>query len=301
MHRVDWNDLQFVLAVAEHGSLAGAARALGVNHTTVLRRVGAFEKQIGARVFERLPTGYVLTPAGEELALAARQMNETVIAVERRIVGRDRRLTGTVRVTATNTLASSLLPEPLAAFVAANPAVQVELTTSNAMVSLTKRDADLAVRATSDPPENLIGRRVATVAIALYAAPAYLDAAGKVRDLEGHTWVAPDDSLGHITIARWMASTLARARIALRADSVVSMRDVALTGVGVAALPCYLADRTPGLVRVHDPVRAMETGLWLLTHPDLRTTARVRALGDFLAEALGRERELIEGREPRGH
>jgi DNA-binding transcriptional LysR family regulator len=298
MPRVDWNDLQFVLAVADHGSLGAAARALGVNHTTVLRRVGAFEKEIGARMFERLPTGYALTPAGEELAQAARLMNETVTVVERRIVGRDLRLTGTVRVAAANTVAASILPEHLAAFAAANPEVQVELTTANAMANLTKRDADIAVRSTSEPPEHLLGRRVAAIAIALYAAPAYIRARRKARTLGHHTWVGPDDSLAHTTIARWMARELAGARVAVRADSVVSMRDVAVAGAGVAALPCYLGDLTPGLVRLGDPIPAMATELWLLTHPDLRGTARVRAVVDFLADALDRQRDLLEGRAP---
>src|SRR5712672_1273072 len=110
---MEWDDLRYVLAVAEAGSLAGAARTLGVNHTTVLRRVGAFEKHLGLRLFERLPTGYVLTAGGEELIAAARQVNDTVIELERKLAGQDLRLSGTVRVTTTDTLMGSILPEIL--------------------------------------------------------------------------------------------------------------------------------------------------------------------------------------------
>src|SRR5918993_5806376 len=126
-HRIDWEDLRFVLAVADANSLAAAARALGVNHTTVLRRVNAFEERLGLRLFERLPTGYVLTPGGEELLAAARAMADTVAALERRLQGRDLRLEGELRVATTDTLMASVLPEVLAAFRERHPGILVEV------------------------------------------------------------------------------------------------------------------------------------------------------------------------------
>src|SRR5690606_24578589 len=127
MASFDWDELRYVLAVAESGSLAGAARALGVNHTTVLRRVGAFEKKLGLRIFDRLPTGYALTAGGEQLVEAARQIDDTVTALERRLVGQDLRLSGTVRVTSTDTLMGSILPEILAEFRHQHPGIELEL------------------------------------------------------------------------------------------------------------------------------------------------------------------------------
>ena len=174
MHRLDWNDLRYLLAVAEHGSLSGAARALTVNHSTVLRRIGRFEDQLAVRLFERLPSGYALTAAGEALANSARQISEAVTSVERRIVGQDLRLSGQVRVATTDTLALFVLPAMVARFRAAHPEVQIELAAGNLQADLTRRDADVAVRPTQRPPDHLLGRKVCRVAYAPYAAQSYL-------------------------------------------------------------------------------------------------------------------------------
>jgi DNA-binding transcriptional LysR family regulator len=298
MHKLDWNDLQLVLAVADGGSLAAAARALGVNHTTVLRRVGAFEGRLGVRLFERLPTGYALTAAGEELSRAAREIQETVAGVERSLMGRDLRLSGAVRVTTTDTLAASVLPAALAGFAARHPGVQLELTTAAALANLSKRDADVAVRPTKKPPGHLYGRRICRVAFAVYASPAYLERMPAKRGLSEHDWLMPDDTLASTSVARWIAAELKGKRPALRADTFTSLAHAAAAGLGVVALPCYLGDTRRGLRRVGGAVPAMAMELWILTHEDLRGTARVRALTEWLADALARERGLFEGRRP---
>jgi DNA-binding transcriptional LysR family regulator len=296
---IEWDDLRYVLALAQQGSLAAAARALGVNHTTVLRRIAAFERGQALRVFDRLPGGYALTAAGEELVRAARQMAETVTTLERRLAGQDLRLEGTLRVTTTDTLMASVLAGPFAAFRAAHPGIVLEVAVSNRMFNLTRRDADVAIRPALDPPETLIGRRLSALAFALYASPGYLAAQGS-RDLVAQSWIAPDESLSDIAVARWMAA-IPKDRIAFRADSLVAMREAAAAGIGVAALPCYLGDSDTRLVRARRaPVREIETALWLLTHADLRHTARVRAFLEFIAKTLGSERDVLEGRRPAG-
>lgn len=296
MHTVIWTDLQHVLAVAEHASLLKASRALGVSHTTVLRRVRAFEKSIGVKLFARSSSGYALTAAGEEVAASARAMQETAYAMERKVAGRDLQLTGTVRVTTADTLAVALVPAALEGFAVAHPGIDLELTTTTAMVNLTKRDADVAVRASRTPPPSLVGRRVATIAIALYAAPGYVARVSRRRGLEQHAWLAPDDSLAGSTIAKWIAEL--GVRPVLRADTLTALAHVAQAGLGVTALPCYLGDSLPGLRRVRGPIAAMATDLWVLTHEDLRNTARIRALTDHLVTQLGAERALLEGRQP---
>ena len=295
---LNWDNLRYVLAVANAGSLASAARLLGVNHTTVLRRVSAFEKRLGQRLFERLPTGYVLTAGGEELIAAARRIDDTVTTLERKLAGQDLRLSGTVRVTTTDTLMGSILPEILAAFRAAHPGIQVEVALSNLMLNLTKRDADLAIRPAKDPPETLIGRQVAKIAFAVYGSPHYL-AKRRSADLAAHQWVGPDDSLGGTSVAAWMRSELPESEITLRADSLLGLRQAAQAGLGLAALPCYLGDTSPDLVCVHPPITAMETALWILTHEDLRHTVRIRAFIEFAADALSRRRPLLEGAQAR--
>jgi len=299
MAGIEWDDLRYVLAVANGGSLASAARTLRVNHTTVLRRVTAFEKQLGLRLFERLPTGYVLTAGGEELIAAARHIDDTVMTLERKLAGQDLRLSGVVRVTTTDTLMGSILPEILAEFRTAQPGIQVEVVLSNLMFNLSKRDADVAIRPAKDPPETLVGRRVATVAMAIYGSAKYLLKHRKVEDLTAHQWVAPDDSLSDTSVAQWMRAELPQSEITFRADSLLGLRQAAQAGLGLAALPCYLGDTSPDLVCVRPPIAAMETALWILTHEDLRHTARIRAFTEFAANALHSRRSLLEGAQAR--
>ena len=299
MAGIEWDDLRYILAVASAGSLAGAARKLGVNHTTVLRRVGAFETRLSLRLFERMPTGYVPTVGGEELVAAARQIDDTVTSLERKLAGQDLRLSGAIRVTSTDSLMVSILPEILAEFRAAHPGIEIEVALSNVMLNLTRREADIAIRPAKDPPETLVGRRIAKIAFAIYGSSQYLSRRRKTDDLAGHQWVGPDDSLADTSVARWMRSELPESEVVLRADSLLGMREAARVGLGLAALPCYLGDTSPGLVCVHRPIAAMQTMLWILTHEDLRRTARIRAFTEFAAKAFARRRPLLEGAETR--
>ncbi|WP_043616961.1 LysR family transcriptional regulator [Ensifer sp. ZNC0028] len=300
-HRIDWEDLRFVLAVAEANSLAAAARALGVNHTTVLRRVGSFEQKLGVRLFDRLPSGYTLTAGGEELLAVARQMADTVTELERRLTGQDLRLEGSLRITTTDTLMASILPSILADFRQCHPGVLLEVSTSNALANLSHRDADVAIRPAVDSPDALVGRRIAKVAFAVYAAPSYLDlrglAAADTIDIAREHWIGLGDALASTSVARWMRATLAGPAV-LRCDSLVTAREAAMAGIGLAALPCYLGDTTPGLIRIGAPVADMTRELWLLTHEDLRRTARVSAFTEFVGQALAKHRRLLEGNKP---
>lgn len=294
-HRLDWNDLRYLLAVAEHGSLSGAARALAVNHSTVLRRIARFEDQLAVRLFERLPTGYALTAAGEALANSARQISETVLSVERRIIGQDLRLSGHVRVATTDTLALFILPALVARFRAAHPEVQLELAAGNLQADLTRRDADVAVRPTRRPPDTLIGRKVCRIAYAPYASRSYLEQHRARSALPKHIWVAPDESMASSAVGSYMQRQLADAAVSFRANSLALLAKAAEAGLGAAILPCYLGESV-GLTRFRDPLEEVTTDLWLLSHADLRKTARVRALVDFLGAALHEKRALIEGR-----
>lgn len=291
---IDWDDLRTILAVAEEGSLAGGARRLGVNHTTALRRIAAAEERLGLRLFERQPGGYVLTAGGEDLVQTARGIDDSVAALERRLAGQDLRLSGTIRLTSTDTLMGSVLPSLLADFHAAHPGILVEVTVSNAMVSLTRREADVAIRPTAQPPDTLVGRRVSDIACAVYAAPAF--AGTTLAQYAAAPWLLPDEILAGTTIARWLQQTLPEIQPVARADSFLSLRDLALAGLGLVALPCYLGDTTPGLVRLGSPAPAMQAALWLLTHEDLRRSARIRAFMDFAAQHFTGQRRLLEGR-----
>ena len=293
---IDWDDLRFVLAVADSGSLAGAASSLRVNRTTVLRRINSFERKHGVRLFDRLPDGYVLTEAGNEILTAARGFENAIFSIERKLAGQDLRAEGVVRLATTDTLLASVLPAALATFKQAHPGIAIDVTTSNSFADLGKRDADIAVRPVIDPPELLIGRRVSAVAFAVYGAVTLAKDDG---DFASQRWVGTDDTLGGTSVARWMRNELPMLRPAIRADSLVSLAHLCAAGVGLAALPCYLGDSDARLARARAPIAEMTTALWVLTHRDLARTARVRLLMDHLSAALGRLRPLLEGQRPR--
>ncbi len=292
---MEWGDLRIVLAVFREGTLSGAARRLGVTHSTVFRRLGAIEEQMGARLFERFRDGYLPTPAGETAAETAARLEDEVLTLERRLSGQDLRPSGVVRIATTDTL-GTILMRHLPAMRAAHPEIRLEVAISNAMANLTRREAEIAIRPTPEPPEILVGRRVADIAHAIYGSRVYLSR-HEDKDLLVHDWIALDDALASTVIGRWIHDNLATARIACRVDALPALRDAALAGLGLALLPCYLGESTPALRRVaQKTMTEPRSALWLLTHEDLRRTARIRATLDFLAKALASERALFEGR-----
>jgi len=283
--------LRFVLAVADSGSLNRAASTLRVNRTTVLRRINAFERKHGVRLFERLPNGYTLTDAGNEILAAARGFENAIVSLERKLTGQDLRAEGLVRITTTDTLLASVLPVPLAKFKQEHPGISIDVTTTNAFADLSKRDADVAIRPAIDPPEFLMGRRIGSVAFAVYAVT--------TLDEKEERWIGPDETLAGTSVAKWMRTAMPTLQPNIRADSLVSMRELCAAGAGLAALPCYLGDSDARLVRVRPPIPEMTTALWVLTHPDLASTVRVKLFVDYVSSVLGKQRQLLEGQRPR--
>ena len=291
---MNWDDLRLVLAVAQEGTLSGAARHLRVTHSTVFRRLGAIEEGLGVRLFERFRDGYSPTPAGETVAAQAARFADDFVALERRLSGQDLRPSGTVRITTTDTICAMLMRH-VPALREAHPEILLEVTVSNGMANLTRREADVAIRPTPEPPETLVGRRIANIAHAVYGSPTYLSRHGDdPSDLE---WIGLDDTLATTVIGRWMRENVRDAQIGLRVDALPALKDAACAGVGVALLPCYLGDEEVELRRAPPAAGPdVRSSLWLLTHSDLKRTARIRAVMDFLAIALGSERPLLEGR-----
>ena len=299
MHRsMDWDDLHLVLAVFREGTLSGAARRLGVTHSTVFRRLGVIEEKIGARLFERFRDGYAPTPAGETAAASAARLEDEVLTLERKLSGQDLRPSGVVRITTTDTL-SAMVMRHLPAMRDLHPEIQLEIVISNAMANLTRREAEIAIRPTPTPPDILVGRRVADIAHAIYGSRAYLSRRDD-KELSAHDWIGLDDALAGTVMARWMEENLRAAKFACRVDALPALRDAALAGLGLAVLPCYVGDQVAGLRRLMPRVLPeVRSALWLLTHDDLKRTARIRATLDFLAKALASERALLEGKRSR--
>lgn len=291
----DWNDLRYLLAIARGGSLAAAARALGVNHSTVFRRLNAFEQALGARLFERLPEGYVPTAAGERVRQHAEQAEAALLALERTAAGGDYRLSGDIRMTTAANLAHDYVAPAVAAFRERYPDIRVEIAVSDHDFDLNRREADLALRATAQPPEVLVGRRIATLRWHACASPAYLQRYGRPRDageLAQHAQIGADAAFARLGVFAWQRRTVPPERIVVRASELNTMAALAEAGVGLALLP---SDQVrPGLVRLFALDAAFDGALWLLTHPDLRHAARIRAFADFLYERLRADPRLAD-------
>ena len=291
-----WDDFRLVKAIADHNGLTGAAAALGVNHSTVFRRLGQIEEQVGLQLFERRKTGYVATVAGVEMAMLAGRVEDDVAAFSRRLAGRDLAPSGELRITTTDTLYLNLLLPIFAAFRAIHPAIRLDIVIGNQALNLSKRDADIAIRASDAPGETLVGRRLATLNWAIYGSAAQGPSATDDPDsLFDRDWVALGDQLGHLKAARYVREKVAPERIALKSSAVLGLAEAVEQGLGIGPLPCFIADQRPGLVRLLPPDPDFSTGLWILTHPDIRNAPRVRAFMDFVGGELAKKRALIEG------
>ena len=294
MHFMDWDDLRFVLAVAREKNLTRAAKLLGVTHTTVSRRLSAFEERVGVRLFDRQPEGYVATAAGEDMIAAASRVEEEVLSLDSRVFGQDTRLSGPLRVTTVDVMAVRMA-EPLAAFCAEYPGVSVELSVDNNFRSLTRREADIALRTTNRPPEHLVGVKLGHIEYAVYGAKSLLERIGSDAPLNDFPWVAWDERLLAKVTEERLHGHAPNANIVLRVDSPNVMNAVIRGGVGLGFMTCTEGDRDDDLVRLRPIETNFGTNIWLLTHPDLRHTARVRAFMDFMGDVLRTRREAWQG------
>ncbi len=287
---LDWDDLRYFLAIAREGTLARAASELEINATTVGRRLSALEERVHTKLFDRTPEGYALTTAGRDLLPRAERMEQEALALEREVLGADQRLSGSVRVTATEMIATRFVMPHLPRFRAQHPELVFQLECSNHAVNLGRREADIALRLSRPREENVVTRRLADIPLALYASQGYLDVHGVPTD--------PDTSLrGHVALLfaatrafglenQWFEPRLDGASVALRSDSVSSIFAATLAGTGIALLPRAAAEREPGLVRVATKTTPEPRVIWETVHEDLHKNARVRAVMTFLAEVL---------------
>jgi DNA-binding transcriptional LysR family regulator len=303
MDRIPWDDFRLVKAIADTKSLNGAAALLNINHSTVFRRLADLEKRLGAILFERHRTGYALTPAGDEMAQLAARMDDDVEAFVRKLDGQSLVPSGELRVTTNDTLLVYLLMPVFAAFRRAYPTINLDVVLTNQPLNLSKRDADIAIRATDSPPETLVGRRICGLNWAIYGlASEFPDALeGHLPDLDSlatRLWVSLGDQLGHIRAVRYVHERVPDARIAIKINTVLGLTEAVEEGIGIGPLPCLIADRRPKLVRLTEPNPDFSTGLWLLTHPDLKASPRVRAFLDLAATELSRRKAMIEGISP---
>ena len=289
-----WSDLQLLGAIAQARTLPAAAALLGLDHSTVFRRLRQVETALGTAVFERTPQGYVPTAAGAELVTLADQITAQLADALRRVSGQIPEPEGEVRIATSDALLCDLLMPLLAAFQAQCPRVRLDIVTGNVPLNLSRRDADVAIRATAAPPDTLVGRKVARIAWAPYAARRLAGTHDPASLLETGAWVGFGDAMAGLAGAARLR-TLPPERVATRFDSVSGIRAAVMAGLGVGLLPCFAGDGEAGLMRLSVPDPALSTDLWLLTHPDLRHAPRIRLLLDDLAARLAALRPIIEG------
>lgn len=283
---MDWNALKVFLAISKQGSLAGAARVLEVNHSTVFRRLKTLEDSLGGTLFNRINNHYEPTPLGVELLAKAQAIETSVFEIERYIVGKEFQPKGCVKVTAPPNITYRYLPSILANFKKAYPDIEVELLVSNSNVNMSTRQADIAIRATPNPPEYLIGRQVSTLNWSLFASHDYVEKTQPLTafdDLHQHDLISATGELQHLPAFQWIESNY-KASIEVRADDLTAMASLAQTGHGLAALP--EDQHSKHLVKLIPLPHVAPSQLWVLTHPDLRNTQRIKLLMNHFVTAL---------------
>jgi DNA-binding transcriptional LysR family regulator len=296
---VDWNDFRYFLAIVRAGSFAGAARELGVEHTTVGRRLAALETALGTRLFVRGPEGLTITAAGRDVLPLCEELAARAQAIERRVGGEAGRIEGTVRVAVSEALSAYFIKQS-SALRERHPGLTVEMVIGNQASDLLRGEADLAVRARPVTEPDLVARKLTCAGWSMYASTEYVARRGTPPDpeaLAGHDVIAFDDSMAQTPGRTWFDAHAKGCNVALRGNSVVGVLNAALCGMGVAVIPCFLGESEPQLRRLTPRVLGARD-IHLVVHPDLARVARIRAVMDFIVELFERDTALWTGVAP---
>ncbi len=306
----NWDDLRVFLAAHRGRSLAAAGRALGIDATTVGRRLAALEAAARTTLFQRTLAGLVPTAAADAIVEATRMMERQALLVARQITGDDTKVQGLVRLAVTDQFASHFLVDHLARLHVMHPGIELELVTSDRLADLARGDADLALR--FSPPgkaiplasgaSEVLAQKVGSVAVAVFASARYLAANGApsgAYDLDGRDVVIPRASASFFPGAQWFRAAEARGKVVLRTDGLTGMAAATAAGLGLSALPVFMTLRYPHLTRIGKRTAVDERDVWLLVAADLRRVARVAAVREFLVQVLKDEAGILAGRSPR--
>lgn len=293
---LNWDDLKFFLMVCRTGSIRAAAVGLKVNHATVSRRIKSFEACLGQRLFERTPQGYVRTPVGDEIYEEASHLEERLNSVERRVIGKDNTLFGEIRITLPDIFAQQLLMPFFGEFCLLYPEIELEIFDSTKVFNLANREADVAFRVCNEPPEYLIGRKLPVIHRACYMPRKSL------AKLEDESWLIEQNWIGWTDKLRKPIGKIAKEYPRFKSKhkiiSASLQAQACKNGMGIAILPCFMADTDPELVRIPPYTSEEKYDLWLLNHPDLRNNAKIQTFVRFMTKKLQKNRALIEGEIP---
>jgi DNA-binding transcriptional LysR family regulator len=293
MHDTNWDDLRYFIEVVRSGNVTEAGTRLGVNQSTVSRRIAALENALGKPLFDRTAKGWVITPVGEKIVTQVEEMAMQANAIHRKIEIDTEEVSGMIRINVSDVCSKRFVMPVIRDFKRDFPEVDVELITADHVVNLANREADIAIQAVNEPPPNVVGKRICKMAFQVY----------------GHTELVKNLSLDMppcitwigdgVTLPFWIKKNFPKLKRAYRTNSGVAMFNMCKEGLGLALLPCSLGDEVAEFERV--PVEHIEPGqdVWVLSHVDLRTTARVRIFRDRMVEFLTSEIDLLEGRKPK--
>lgn len=292
---MNWDDLKYFLTVCQTGSIRSAALELEVNHATVSRRIKSFEKSLGEQLFERTVKGYVRTNLGEEIYREAAHLQERLNTVERKVAGNDESLYGEIRVTLPDLLAQNLLMPGFAKFCELYPQIQLEIIDSTKIFNLANREADVAFRLCDEPPDYLIGRKLATIHRACYMAKKLLPKLKIKGWLESQSWLGWSSKLRK-PIGK-IAREYPRFESKHKIISGTLQAQACMNGMGIAILPCFWADKNPDLVRIPPYTSEAKYNLWILNHPDLRGNVKIQTFVRFMTQHVQDQLSLINGEE----
>jgi len=285
-YRLEAADLELLLALARAGKLAQAGERLGVDASTVFRGLQRIERGLGVALFQRSRNGYAPTELALTLAEQAEQVDAALESARAAAQLKPDQVSGSVRITTTDTVLHGLVAPALQSLREQHPLLSYELHSGNELASLTRRDADIAVRATRRPPQHLVGKMLGPIRVALFTAKK-----GKVRryaqvEAGEAAWVAPDDALPEHPSVVWRKRHFPKAVPAYRVNSILTVMELVLLGMGVGVLPLFLAQARPGLLQLTEALDDAQTDLWLLSHPESRHLRRVSTVYGHLAREL---------------
>lgn len=298
MERFDWDDLRFFLAVARSGRLTAAARRLGADHATVSRRITSLEESLKAKLFERRPQGYALTGHGEQLLAKAESMETEALAIQSEIGGADMALSGTVRIGAPDGFGASFLAPRLSSLAKAYPGLELQLIAMPRLLSLSKREADVAITLAPPKEGKVVARKLCDYRLGLYASRDYLDSMPPItapEDLFAHRIIGYIDDLIFTPELDYLDEVAKGLRAQIQSSSVLAQMNAVAAGAGIGVIHHFMVPSEPGLVPVLPETVSITRSFWLLVHADLKEVARVRAIVDFIVREAKASRSLLMG------
>jgi len=292
---IDWDDFRFVLAIVRGGSVSAAAKQLGCDHATVIRRVDRLEHHLSAKLFDRRKTGYLLTEAGQRVADSAEAMESTIVANQEAVGGSRAHLTGTVRIGAPDGFGSHFLAPRLVKLAERYPDLDLQLVATARLFSLSKREADIAISLSMPKEGRIVGRKLLDYSLGLYATAACLDRApiASRHDLSKHRFVGYIEELLFTPELDYLPQVSSRISAKFRSANLIAQLNATIAGFGIAVLPHFMATAHPELIPVLPQEVSISRTFWLLMHADSKDLARIRAVADYIYETVESERALF--------